>query len=613
VKRKRDSGLRRALRRLTDPHLISWPFFFLSLAAWLVSFYPQVFRAQEPFTTELIAGWVLSILAGQVVLFAFLFIARTLWLRTAWASRHPAVTVWTFIVGTLLGVITANSIAQQLPAGDQGLMFGVEHLVFGVLGLCIVGSIYIAFRSYRIDVTELEAKRHELQALLVAGEKTLEIDRATVQATVTEAMTEAVGVLRSQDPGVIDFLNASSDKLLRPLSHELAANTAGIDTVAVEVPRPRWRNVIAEVTAKPLIAPFLTALILLLFAWRISFNEVLTAPPQAELDAAGNTIGVSIDLASFTRSILELLSVFVGTYVTAWLVLKATITPLRKSSPRVRLIITAISAVVIAALSQVIIGVLFTALNLQTMIDRNLLARALILIPIAGVTLLMGIVRATDLAQRDVKDQLRETNRTLTWQVARINEEIWDERRTLALVVHGPIRAALISSAMELSKANDPSDPQLIQTLTDRISQARTDFLDPPAQHDPLDALTQLQQLWAGTCAISVDMDEHTRERITADRITAQVATKVIEEACANAVIHGSATTVAVDIQAREDELDLSVTNNGASLEPGKSAGLGTTLINEVSLHWSLVSENGRISLRAALPLSTGESAAITR
>lgn len=604
MKRKRDSGLRRALRRLTDPHLISWPFFFLSLAAWLVGFYPQVFRAQDPFTTELVIGWVLSILAGQVVLFGFLLLARTLWLRTAWASRHPGVTVWTFIVGTLLGVITANSIAQQLPAGDQGLMFGVEHVVFGVLGLCIVGSIYIAFRSYRIDVTELEAKRQELQTLLDAGGKTLEADRATVQATVTDAMTEAVGVLRSQDPGVIDFLNASSDKLLRPLSHELAADTSGIKTAAVEAPRPRWRNVIAEVTAKPLIAPFLTALILLLFAWRISFNEVLTAPPQAELDAAGNTIGVSIDLASFSRSILELLSVFVGTYVAAWMVLKATITPLCKSRPRVRLIITAISALVIAALSQVIIGVLFTALNLQTVIDRNILARALILIPIAGVTLLMGIVRATDLAQRDVKDQLRETNRTLTWQVARINEQIWDQRRTLALVVHGPIRAALISSAMELSKANDPSDSQLIQTLTDRISQARTDFLGPPAQHDPLSALTQLQHLWAGTCTIFIDMDEHTRERITADRITAQVATKVIEEACANAITHGNSTAISVRLEAHDDELQLAVINDGTPPEPNADSGLGMTFVNDVSLSWDLAASDAATTLHVHLPLA---------
>lgn len=604
MSKHRAGPVRRSLRRLTDPQLIGWPFFFLSLAAWLVSFYPQVFRAQEPFTTELVTGWFISILAGQAVLFAFLFLARTLWLRTTWATRHPAVVVWTFIFATILGLITANVVAQQLPAGAEGLMFGFEHLIFGVLGLCIVGSIYISFRSYRINVTELEAKQHELQTLLAAGEKTLEADRATVQTTVTEAMTEAVGVLRSQDPGVIDFLNASSDNLLRPLSHELAADTSGIKTAAVEAPRPRWRNVIAEVTAKPLIAPFLTALILLLFAWRISFNEVLTAPPQAALDAAGNTIGVSIDLASFTRSILELLSVFVGTYVTAWLVLKATITPLHKSRPRVRLIITAISALVIAALSQVIIGLLFTVLNLQTMIDRNVLARALILIPIAGVTLLMGIVRAIDLAQRDVKDQLRETNRTLTWQVARINEVIWDQRRTLALVVHGPIRAALISSAMELSNAEDPSNPHLIKTLTDRISQARTDFLDPPAQHDPLTALTQLQQLWAGTCAISVDMDEHTRERITTDRITAQVATKAIEEACANAVIHGTATAVSIHLSAEDDELQVTVTNDGTPPKSNAPSGLGTQFLNDVCLYWHLSHEATNTHLMLRLPIS---------
>lgn len=604
MKKQRNSGLRRSLRRLTDPHLISWPFFFLSLAAWLVSFYPQVFRAQELFTTELVIGWVLSILAGQAVLFAVLFVARFLWLRTAWASRHPAVVVWTFILATLLGVIAANSVAQRLAAGDQGLLFGVEHLIFGVLGLCIVGSIYIAFRSYRVDVIELESKQRELQALLAAGEKTLHVDRANVQATVTEVMTRAVGVLRSQDSGVIDFLNASSDKLLRPLSHELASNTSGIDTVEINPPRPRWRNVIAEVTAKPLIAPFLTALILFLFAWRISFDEVLVAPPQAELDAAGSTIGVSIDLASFSRSILELLSVFLGTYVAAWVVLKSTITPLRKARPRVRLLITAISAVVIAAASQVIIGVLFNVLNLQTMIDRNILARSLILIPIAGVTLLMGIVRATDLAQRDIKEQLRQTNRTLTWQVARINEEIWDQRRTLALVVHGPIRAALISSAMELSKADDTSDTHLIKSLTDRISQAREEFLDPPSQHDPFAALTQLQQLWAGTCAITVDMDQHSRECLTADRITAQVAAKVIEEACANAITHGNATTISVQLLAHDDELQLTVVNEGTPPEPNADSGLGLAFVDDVSLSWHLTASDAATTLRVRLPLA---------
>lgn len=596
-------GLRHALRRLTDPHLISWPFFFLSLAAWLLSFYPQVFRSSDPFTGDWVFGWVVSILAGQTVLFAFLLIARSVWLRTAWASAHPAVVVWTFTIGTLLGVVTANVVAQQLPAGKQGLLFAVEHLIFGVLGLCIIGSIYIAFRSYRADVSELETKQGELQALLAAGEHTLQADSASVQETVTQVMTDAMGALHRDDPGVVDFLSASSDQLLRTLSHSLASDTSGVPTVIVESPRPRWRQIIAEATSKPLITPLLTSMILVLFAWRISFSEGAVAPPQATFNAAGNTIGVSVDLVSFTQSLLELMSVFLGTYVAAWLVMKLTAAPLRRSHPRVRLVIIGIGAVAIAVISQVIIAGLFSVLNLEPMIERDLLPRALMVILIAGVILVMGIVRATDLAQRDIKGQLRETNRALTWQVARTNEEIWNQRRTLALVVHGPVRAALISSAMEIAKAQDPNNPVLIGTLTERIARAGTDFFDPPTHTDPLAPLHQLQQLWAGTCTIDIDVDQHTCQQMTADPITAQVAIKVIEEACANAIIHGNATTISIGAHANGEELEITVANDGTPPQLEDKRGLGLRFIDEVSLHWRFASSATEIRLRVLLPI----------
>lgn len=609
MKRTGSSGLRRSLRRLTDPALIGWPFFVLSLAAWLVSFYPQVFRGRQPFTGDLAIGWVLSILVGQVVLFAFLLLARTLWLRTTRASRHPAIVVWTFVAATLLGVIAADAVARRLPAGDQGLMFGVEHVVFGVLGLCIVGSILTAFRAYRADVTELMTRQLELRTLVAAGQRTLDVERASVHAEVAEIMTEAVGALARDDPRAVDVLRSASDTLLRPLSHELASDGSGLTPVEVDSPRPQWRTVVADVTAKPLIAPLLTAMILLLFAWRISFDEVVAPPPQAALDAAGNTIGVSVDLGSFSRSILELFSVFLGTYLASWLVLKATTTSLQRARPRTRLLITAASAVAVAVLAQVIIGALFTVLDLRTMIDRDVLARSLILVPIAGVTLLMGAIRATELAQRDVREQLGLVNRALTWQVARLNEEIWDQRRTLALVVHGPVRAALLSSAMELANAEDPRDPGFVDVLTDRLSRARSDFLEPTAPVDPLAPLAQLRELWAGTCALAFAFEPGTRERLTADRITTQVAVTVIEEACANAIAHGRASTIDVDLSADADVLDITVTNDGTPAEPTEAKGLGTAFLEDVSLEWRLESreDGSRLSVRLPLGLSAGE------
>jgi len=614
VKRESPSGLRRGLRRLTDPDLIGWQFFSLTLAAWLVSFYPLVLRGQGGFTGGFVFGWVVSILGGHVVLFAFLFLARALWLRRAWVTRHPAVVVWTFIVGTLFGLLTSNSIASRTPAGDQGLMFGVEHFVFGILDLCIVGTIYIVFRTYRHNVEELERTKAKLQDLLIVGERTLEQERAAVESKISEVVQQSMGAICQDEPDVVGILTSTSDSRLRPLSHELATNTAPLETTEIATPRPRWRTVLAHVADKPLIAPKLIALVLLLVALRTTFEEGTVSSPQAAVDVAGNSLGVSIDLVSFVSSVLELISVFVGTYVAAWLVVKATAGPLRQAGTLGRLSITALSAFPIAAIPQVIIGILVAVADLQARIEPSPLSRVLLVIPVAAVILVTGLVRAIYLAQRDVLDQLDEANRALTWQVARTNEEIWNQRRALAHVVHGPIRAALISSAMEIAKATDPTDPVLIRSLTQRVSQARAGLVEVHEHEDPLEPLILTQELWAGTCTITIDTDPYTRERLDTDRIAAQVAVQVIEEACANAINHGSATAIGIQLAADDHELEVVVTNDGTAPRDDSRRGLGTAFLEEVSLCWSLGVEDSRVYMRVTLPLAgldSGHPAAV--
>ena len=598
----RSSALRRSLRRLSDPDLIGWQFFLLSLAAWSISFYPQVIRGGWPFTPDLALSWIVSILGGQIALFAFLFLAKALWLRTPWAQKHPAVTVWTFIVGTIIGVIAANAISGRSAAPEQGFIFGVEHVVFGVLGLCVIGSIYISFRNYRADVAQLAGRNKELQMLLASGEKTLSDERLSVRAAVADVIEHATSALDDSASDVVERLTRSSETLLRPLSHELAANSAGVMTAEVTTPKPRWRNVLAEVTTKPLIAPLLTALTLLVLAGRISFNTVVDEEPQVAFDAAGNTIGVSVDVESLRQSMLELGSVFAGTYIAAWIILKLTQAPLARASLRGRLIITVLSAFGVAALSQLLVGLLFSVFTLAPLVERTWTTRLLALIPIAAVAILMGLVRSIEITQRDVKNQLQRTNDELTWQVARINEEIWDQRRTLAHIVHGPIRAALISSAIEISQAGPGADPNLRRRAIDRLTSAQNELITPTLHSDPLEPLRKIQELWKGTCAITLSCDESTLQQLQHDPVCANVTMKVVEEACANAIMHAHATTVGIEFNVRGDELHISVTNNGSPPLPDQRSGLGTAFIADVTLAWQLIPSDAGAKLIATLP-----------
>lgn len=605
MKRPRNSALRRGLRRLTDPSLLGWPFFWASLLAWFVSFYPQVFRSEFSMSWPLVYGWTVSIAGGQLVMFALLLIAKVLWWRRPFTARHPAIAVWSLIVGSTLGVITASTIANQLPAAEQGLTFGFEHVFFGVIGLMIIGSTIVALGNYKDDVDLLEDRQGALRATLEQGRITLQDERQATEQTVMSVMTEARSALEGESREAADRLSAASEHVLRPLSHELASARHGFVPVDVATPRPRWRSVLTEVSTAPLVAPRMTALIMLLFAWRISYEPAVNQPAQVGIDAPGGTVGVSVDLSSFVSSLLELLSVFFGTLIAAWFVVIASRGLLTWLRPVGRWVVAIVSAVAVAIGSQLIIGVLFSVLGLQTMVDRNILVRLLVIIPIATVSIIMGIVRAADIAQRDVKEQLDQTNTDLAWQVARINQEIWDQRRALALIVHGPLRAALISSAMQLARPTRESAASLAAELGERIQRATEEFVSPEDARDPLASLAGLQELWSGTCTISLSVDDASTAALASDPIAAHTANRVIEEACANAITHGHASVIDVRVTVRDDELDITVTNDGTPPGEHSGNGLGTTFIDEVSTEWRLVPDMTGTLFSAAIPTTS--------
>jgi signal transduction histidine kinase len=269
-------------------------------------------------------------------------------------------------------------------------------------------------------------------------------------------------------------------------------------------------------------------------------------------------------------------------------------------------VVIVVSAIVIAALSQLLITILFNAYGIEIVFEQPVLIRSVFIITIAAISVGIGLIRAIDIARRDVKTQLDDTNHTIEWQIARINQEIWEQRRTMASVVHGPLRAALISSAMELahSPTTASNTDALIPTLRTRITQARDDLTSPNTQPDLLESMNKLRELWRGTCEINLSIDPETVDRLTRDQVAAHSADAIIGEACANAITHGNANVITITISSAERHAHITVTNDGTPPEPTSRTGLGTAYLDDVSLHWSLTPSTDGGQLTAVIPLS---------
>lgn len=607
MKQKKSTPTRRALRRLTDPAVIGWPLWWISLAVWLVSFYPQVPRGTNPITIDIVTAWFVGILVGQVIIFTLLLIAKKTWWHRGWAKRHPAIAVWTMIVSTFFGVLAANVIAAPFLYDTNVLAFGFEHVTYRSLALIVIGSGIIEVRHHRMTVAELQNAQTNLAALLQQSEEALITERQETLDAVDAVISDVMTSVEHSSAATVAILHQASENVLRPLSHDMATTRDELTLATTSTPTPRWRDVFETVTKTPLIAPRVTALIMLVLVARLSITDRPNEPTQetTTLGTVGdNTVGVSADFGSFGQFLVEMASVFFGTWLAAWIIYQLSAPLLAKSSSKMRWVIALASVLMVALLSQLFLAVSFAILDHESTLNYSTVIGLAFVIPIASITALVGLVRAVGLAQSDVREQLTQANTQLQWQRARTYQLVWEERQRLASVVHGPLRAALLSSALEISISGNPDDPESLITIESRVNQARSSLTNPPVDANWHTSIEQLQQLWHGTCEITLQATATVDTHLAADPVSAHVTTRIIEEACANAITHGSATRIDVHVQERDDTLEVNVTNNGTPPASDSQPGLGTKFLDDVSVEWDFTVTEDHVHLHALIPLT---------
>ena len=117
-------------------------------------------------------------------------------------------------------------------------------------------------------------------------------------------------------------------------------------------------------------------------------------------------------------------------------------------------------------------------------------------------------------------------------------------------------------------------------------------------------ALADIARAWDGLCAVDLDLPDDLAARIDQDPPLASAIVDICTDACSNAVRHGGATSVAMRAFPVGDTLDLVVSDDGAPDAGAGLPGLGSAMLDDVSLTWLRRREDGRTVLRATLPLN---------
>ena len=175
--------------------------------------------------------------------------------------------------------------------------------------------------------------------------------------------------------------------------------------------------------------------------------------------------------------------------------------------------------------------------------------------------------------------------------------------RESARILHGSVQTRLIACAIVIEQAAEIGDLDAFQSA---LREAR-EVLRAPARGDERSETTLAEEvqrkvgLWAGLCSIDVVIAPDVE---TMSGRLARDAGRVVEEGLSNAIRHGLAKEIVVQVGlvgvGVEDGVVVVVDNNGTGLSNGHR-GLGSSMLDSVSSSWELSALDPGSRLRVVL------------
>ena len=206
----------------------------------------------------------------------------------------------------------------------------------------------------------------------------------------------------------------------------------------------------------------------------------------------------------------------------------------------------------------------------------------------------------------EARNRLEHVNQDLKHELSLFDQQLWLARRHWQFVVHGSVQAALTAA---LTRLQSPEcDETTLALVSQDLDRAEKALMAPPVHKIDLpESLAEIQSAWRGIVNIKINITQRATGALQANNDACICVNEIVKEAVSNAVRHGQAKTVTVEID-RESDLSLAikVSNDGLPIKTRPAAGVGSKLIKELTTKWTLGSSkaSGLTVLAASLPLA---------
>ncbi len=522
--------------------------------------------------------WLVIAILGYLAVVAVLIVAR----RLTRGIKPPAIFfLFVFLLAGLFRgavILQVGTAFEVIPSGEWPYrIFG--STLFILISLSLVTVLVSNSVRATKELANLETSRLALEKRLNSMRS--EISRMNselsgqvsglISPVIKELMEKIKGAKSNELGREVQSLRRTIDDVIRPLSQDVAESADELKSADVVAPKVSIREnfkLSTKLQVALQIVPF----------WSTALITVISAPSAIRF---------------YGEDAFQALLVFALVTV---LVLELAAFALRRATAR------AVAAFFIQVVVFAVAGVASSfALSLTNFTaDIYPAIRIIALTIVIGLAMFIGQIRQT---QRYASQQFaRDVNEQLELLNSQARRELWLNRRRIATVLHGPVQAALYASAMRLAQANRPSK-KLIQSVNEDLAEALEVLkFESLEKTDLRDVLTQIVDVWAGTCEIYPVISKSVYQAIRKRPLLGEAVSEILREAISNAIKHGAATEIEVDAKISHNLIVLSILNNGKAPVNRAGTGFGSKLYAELTHTWALDRiEDGRTRFNATI------------
>ncbi len=563
---------------LASPNSLGWQnhvvFFVLSLMA--LGFF-DIDRLGGNF-----ASWFLVFLAGFSTTFLAIEILkrfakkvtsiskRAFYLFSALLVSGSIRGLVVYEVGSLLGLIPVNELFYRLSSAS----------VFVLSSYFFSNALITSFQKYREQLGNLSLELERLNRSRGSYESDLQLVNQQQRNRVRELLSAPMWELQKKletatNPSDVQdallTMQAINNEVVRPLSRELSESVAEPKPDLTLPKAGGWFPALPNRVTLSETQP----------AWLL-FGVLFVLGLNAQIALTGFQSGVQIVLLATAPVIL------------LFVVEKKVFGALKLTIPAALVISTAFG---VASSS---IGGLLVEWSGLAITDLFIGQTISFLLVLKTSNLFYGIFLV---GWQQSLGRLSEVNAEQRLVNSRLRQQLWLGQKALAMELHGSVQATLQALAFRLSRMKETNIDELQQVLFSvRQALARIENQEYLAGQPFGLLLEELRDLWEGTAAVSWTIDDSAKNQLELDLGLARCSFEVIRESVTNAVKHGSANEIAIDLSSTDEVLKVSISNNG-SMTDNQQGSLGSELMDQLCLTRTLTFEDGLVILRAELAL----------